>query len=338
MHLTINEISVLIDTWNGWYLLSHDEKLLSDHSENKIRIIITPFSSKFMTEEIKKDLLDYTDDLKYEDGRFEIGFNFEASEHQTEDILKAIKPILEKTEGSEFEYINAMKFTEENLPEEDAKDSQLNENIRNEIEKYIQMQKQEKKAEDTDNPKTGEEPDNAQEKAVDIPMPYNSIIIKGKINNDYIDINEILHNDLPIEQQEVFLEASRLYETVLRNFDTEKSNDNQLSFECTDEAESALASLHLGTCLDFGKVEYKGKVVKCACLPEELAAVISFVRYRKQFSLFDNPLLGRLKARKKRLKEAQKALVKKSCSCLLFAFSIFLFMVFIWLIMNKPKH
>ncbi|MCE1245172.1 MAG: hypothetical protein LWY06_00860 [Firmicutes bacterium] len=350
MHLTINEISHLLDTWNGWYLLSHDENFLSSHSDNEVKIIISPFDSKKIDEKTKNDLIDYTDSVKFEDGIFEIDFTFSAYEHQTSDILKALKPVMEKSQGSKLEIINAMRFTEEDLPEEEAPEKQLDDNMKSEIKKFLNKQKSpdEEKAEKEGKPDVQEEKkekeeinesetqENKDDDAPTVP-PLNSICLQGIINTDYIDISEILHNDKPMEKQELFLEASRLYETIERSLNSGKPEDGQYRYECLDESEAALTSLYLGTSLDFGKTDYAGKQIKCVCMPEEIAAAVSFIRYRNEFQLFNNPFLKRLKARKKRAKEIHRELLKKSCSCLLFSFSILLF-VLLWLIISRPKH
>jgi hypothetical protein len=332
MHLTQNEIVSVINTWNEWYLLSHDENLLSEHSDSEVKIFVNPFDKKRLTEETMHDLKEYTDRINYTNNSFEINFTFSAMDHQASDIFKALKPVLEKSIGSEIEITNAMRFIEKGLPPESDDESNLNEELKAELKKYLDKQK-EQKDDQTNDPDSSEETGKAEQEE----MPYNSLEIKGTIKTDYIDIKEILHNNKTFDKIEIFLEASRLFETIERNHSEDQAATGKTDFECHDEAEAALASLHLGKTLDFGKAEYSGKLLKCSCLAEELAGIITFVRYRNDFELFSNPLLKRLKDRNKRAKEAQRALMKKSCSCFLYIFAILLF-ILLWMLFNKPKH
>jgi hypothetical protein len=118
MQLTYDEITYLLKTWNSWYLIEHDSYLKSEFSENGVRIKISPFDPGKIPENVLEDLREYTDHLEIDEPEeFAIDFFFPAWEHQPDEIINALKPVLEMASGAQIEIRNFMDFLEENVPD-----------------------------------------------------------------------------------------------------------------------------------------------------------------------------------------------------------------------------
>lgn len=322
MKLTINEIVSLLETWNSWYLLQHDDYLKSEYSDNQVRITISPFEGDELEQAIVDDLRSYTDEVHLEED-FEIEFFFAAWEHQSDEIFKAIKPVLDLAQGSNIEIINRMKFTETDLPDEEEISGMLDTEIQRQIQKY-----REESGEGIVL-KTGDEEKPPPEKI------YNEIKIRGIIQHDHIEIEEILHNNEPFPDISTFLEASRLYETIKQNFEPPSGVAGTSPFACNDEQEAAMVSLFLGSSTDFRPRIVQGNTIMTGASPEELATVVSFVRYRDQLSLFRNPYQQHLRyKRKKQIKSTRKMLFR-SCSCFIAVVISALILLIWWYVTRK---
>jgi len=167
-------------------------------------------------------------------------------------------------------------------------------------------------------------------------LPFNEIVVSGKISANYIEVEEITFNDEPFPDPDIFLEAARLFETVDRNFKAPESSKDLNPYECASESEAALVSLYLGTAADSRPQELDERTIKTGVQPEELAATISFVRYRETFHLFNNPLIKRLRMKRKVRKEMVRSLYRKACSCLFYAILIIFFLL-MWLLLSQKK-
>ena len=365
MHLTPNEIVYLLKTWNGWYLTSHDEYLNSNFSDNELSITIEPFQTDKISEEVEDDLRDYTDDIDLQDpNRFKIGFLFSAKDQQPDIVFKSLKPIFEKAVGSKIEISNTMKFIELDLPEESEVTDQVDKTIKEAIDKYKalnppendepeELKEEDREKENTlkDNEADKDEADSSEdeekEQADDVEesseedtpddeVLRNSILISGIIDNDYIDIDKILHNGEEFENLDLFREAARVYETVDRNFKEPEKHGDMNPYECADESEAAQVSLFLGTTTDHRPQSVEGTTLYTGAYPEELAAIISYVRYKKVFKLFSNPYIERLRAKRKMSKAMVQKFYRQSCSCIMLAMMTILFLI-LWFILSSKK-
>lgn len=350
MHLTVNEIIYLLKTWNSWYLVSHDENINSEYSDNETAITISPFDVSKITDEIREDLLDYTDDLDLTNpDMFKVSFLFSAKDHQPDQIFKAIRAILEKSIGSTIKIINKMEFIETDLPDESLLHEQMDERIREAINKYKGKKKEEEtKAESIEtssegkeanlysSEEAGDEKSELQEQITGEPVKiYNELFIRGIIQKDYIEVEELLHNEQELDSPNLLLEAARLYETVDRNFKEPDSREEINPYDCADESEAALVGLYLGTTTEYRPQRIDGKTIYSGAYPEELASIISFVRYKNRFKLFFNPYIERLRLKKKMSKAMAHKIYRQACSCIMFAMMVILFLLLWWIFTGK---
>lgn len=335
MHLTVNEIIYLLKTWNSWYLVSHDENINSEFSDNETTIVIEPFDVTKINEELEEDLKDYTDDLDLSDPHiFRISFLFSAKDHQPDQIFKSLKPIMEKAVGSTIKITNRMEFIETDLPDESLLHEQMDERIREAINKYKDLKEEEKKAEESAG--EGDETDETVgEKPDENAKIFNEIIINGIIRKDYIEVETLLHNEYEFESPDLFLEAARLYETVDRNFKEPESREEINPYDCADESEAALVGLYLGTTTEYRPQRIDGKTIYSGAYPDELASIISFLRYKNKFNLFSNPYIERLRLKKKMNKAKAQKIHWQACSCIMFALVLILCLLLWWVIFGR---
>ncbi|MCD4783510.1 MAG: hypothetical protein K8T10_06730 [Candidatus Eremiobacteraeota bacterium] len=358
MHLTINEIVYLLHTWNGWYLVAHDENLHSDYSDNHVRVNISPYDNSTIHDDVADDLEAYTDDVDFDDpDNFKIGFLFAAAEHQTNEIFNSLRPVIAGGEGADIEIINTMKFVEEDLPPEAEIEESLDPKTKDALKKYRARMK-EKEQEDEEEDEAGEEKagdeeeikadlmidggeaehdeaeeedrdeDEDEDKISEIELPENELIIRGTITREFIDVKEILHNGEVFPDLEIFLEAARLYETVARNFQEPESKKEMGTYECADDSEAAVVSLFVSTMSEHGSCKVDKKTIRTNTTAEELATVISYIRYREKMKMFKNPLVNRLRAKKNMQKNMMRKMSLKFCSCMFYALAIVLLIVF----------
>ena len=344
MHLTVNEIIYLLKTWNSWYLVSHDENINSEHSDNETTIVITPFDVTKINEELEEDLKDYTDDLDLSDpNTFRISFLFSAKDHQPDQIFKSLKAVMEKAVGSTITITNIMEFIETDLPDESLLHEQMDERIREAINKYKGMSKEEAEKDADESGATGEtrsEQQNedsalSEESSDEQIKVQNEIVISGIIHKEYIEVENLLHNGKEFESPNLILEAARLYETVDRNFKEPETREEINPYDCADESEAALVGLYLGTTTEFRPQRIDGKTIYSGAYPEELASIISYVRYKNQFDLFFNPYLERLRLKKKMRKAMAHKIYGQACSCIAFAVILILALLVLWVIFGK---
>ncbi len=343
MHLTVNEIIYLLKTWNSWYLVSHDENINSEFSDNETTIVVAPFDVTKINEELEEDLKDYTDDLDLSNPDvFKISFLFSAKDHQPDQIFKALKPVLEKAAGSTIKIVNRMEFVEMDLPDESLIHEQMDEKIREAINKYKGLGNEEKiEGNEKDLPgetvteDINEKVESSEEQQDEISKNFNEIILTGIIQKEYIEVEMLLHNGSAFESQELFLEAARLYETVDRNFKEPESREEINPYDCADESEAALVGLYLGTTTEYRPQRIDGKTIYCGAYPEELASIISYVRYKNKFNLFSNPFIERLRLKKKMSKAVAHKIYRQACSCIMFAMIVILFLLLWWIASGK---
>lgn len=348
MHLTINEIVYLLHTWNGWYLVAHDENLHSDHSENHVRITISPYDNSKISDDVIDDLETYTDDVDFDDpDKFQIGFLFTAAEHQANEIFNSMKLVIEGGVGSDIEINNTMKFVEEDLPPETDIEESLDHKTKDALKEYRERIKDKEEEEDeTGEEKNGDDEDSEVEQDEDddddddeiseMELPQNELIIRGTITREFIDISEILHNGETFPDLETFLEAARLYETVDRNFQEPESEKEMSTYECADDSEAAVVNLFISTMSGHGRCKIDNKTIKTNTTAEELATVISYIRYREKMKIFNNPFIKRLRAKKNVQKKMMRQMSLKFCSCFFYALAIVLLLVF-YFIWSKKK-
>lgn len=350
MHLTLKEIASLLKTWNGWYLISHDELLQSEYSDNKMQITINPCPVEKIPDEVMGDLENYTDYLhKDEPGVFGIDFVFSACEHQPDLVLKALKPVIDLSVDGEINIVNSMEFIEEGLPSEEEVDEELDERVKEVIRKY-----KDKPQEEGDSAGEGASPDSDrenEESKEDEPEStndeddfstgkdssnINKIEIRGIIKGDHIQVEEILHNNHPLEDVEHLIEASRLFDTVEMNFPEPDGVTKTSAYECNGETEAEQVKMYLATCSDYRLSKVEGSLLNTAASPEELASVISYVRYKDRFKLFSNPHLKKIRHMKAKQRMKTLDFYKKSCSCLFFGFIVILILIY-WLIITMKN-
>lgn len=307
MNLTIDEIANFLDTWNSWYLISHDGYLKSESSENGVEIEINPIETDKIDAEVISDLREYTDHLDVsQKGRFKISFLFAAYEHQAEEILRSIRPVMEMAEYSSIEIKNSMEFIDKDT---------------------LKMAKAKAEAKN--------------EKESDAPSPEpllrHEVIMRGEIQKDsVVKMEEILFNGESFPKLDTFMEASRLYDTVKRNYDPPASMSDMHPFECKGEEEAGDVSKILGDCTDFRQRLVRGNVIETAAMPEELAAVVSYTRYEEEFDLFPNPYADFIRERRSAdILAARQSLYR---SCTMFMTILFMGMaVLLWFLMKKGK-
>jgi hypothetical protein len=363
MHLTVNEIVNVIKCWDSWYLLQHDHDLLSRYSENTLEITIKPFDISKLSEQLLEDLKTYTD-MVFTDvpEEFRIKFVFPAYEYQPEEIFTSIKPVIGQAVKSKITINNIMNFLETDLPVEDELLTDMGTEVLKEVKKrkdekneiiasggaitpqVLQENKEDEKEEllpesiKQEDVQQDEEikKENEEESPGVVKPLHNEMTITGIIQNEYIEIDEINHNSQPFPDFSIFLEASRLFETVERNFSEESVEQGGIrKFNCVDANEAAMVSLELGTSSPFHPKITEGSIVETDAPAEDLAAVVSFIRYQKQFKLFSNPYEKRLNVKKKKQAQAMKALVGQACSCSILIMLIVMILILWWLMPKK---
>ncbi|MFP4498344.1 MAG: hypothetical protein ACLFQV_09060 [Vulcanimicrobiota bacterium] len=329
MKLTKNEIVYILKTWNAFYLLNHDANLNSDASENITQITITPCRTEIIREEVIEDLKSYTDYVDIKDNEFSIKFIFTASEHQPSEIFEAMKPVMEICEHSQITIKNSMEFIAGGLPSKEEVFEGFGEKVIDELDKLEDEKKVNKPEINSDIDPWG------------TPQQlHNELLIEGKISPEGIEINTFQHNHLPFEEIETFLEASRLYETIERNFQAGGSPMQTSPFQCASEEEAAMVSLYLGTATDLRARIVKGAVIETGATPEELASIVTIIRYQKKIQLFSNPYIERVRYKRKKESTQERKMLSKTlqttCSCLVFGL-ILAVIAILWVVTGKGK-
>ncbi len=332
VRLTVNEISYLLKTWNSFYLIEHDCFLDSEMSENGMDISISPFRCEDIPQPVLEDLKDYTDDVFLEEDRFKINFLFSAWDHQPDMVLKALKPVLNLAEGSKVEIINYMDFIEKDLPEVEDEETEkdptlLSSDPQKACSKYW---RKEKDAEDTKEEPSSTPPKEELKNKGEVSPLHNEIRIEGVWKDDNLEVEKITHNGKEIDIP-MLLEASRLYETIERNHTTPTSPTQTFPFKCSDENEAKLASLLMGMVTRYKIKTIDGAILNSNASGEELASIITYIRYGGKLKLFFNPYWRRvIKKRKEEIQETHKIL-QKSCSLFFFGFMALLLLIIWWL-------
>lgn len=285
MNLTFDETVSFIHTWNSWYLIQHDGYLHSEWSSNGVEIAISPPPPGGIPEEVMNDLKDYTDDVEAGSGRFFIAFGFSACDHQAKEIFQALEPILNASARSAIEIVNFMQFNVTGLPA------------------------------------SGESSDgeNGTGEASPAPLPpRKELVMKGIIGEGCIDGLEIWHGGEDFSGAGLFLQASRLFAQIERDFKHPKGIADTNPYQCESEEEAEEVSRILGEATDFRPRLVRKSVIETGATPEELAAAVSFVRHREMFDLFPNPAGETLREkRRKDIQEARESL-HRSCSVVTF--------------------
>jgi hypothetical protein len=344
MHLTINEIVYLIKIWNSWYLLEHDSNLNSHHSENGMDISISPIETTAISPETIEDLKSYTENINLEEtDKFKIDFLFMAADHQPEEIFDALKPVINKALDSEVNIVNFMDFIETNLPPEENLDKDSSKLLTEYREKSAE------ETEDKDEQETeiifednNEEQEvatqdvNEKNKVEELEKLHNELKIKGIIRREYIEVTEILHNDRPFPDLNLFLEASRLYETIERNTEEQFEENKENTFQCSSPEEARMVEVYLATTTDLPPKIVDSSLIETLASPEDLATVVTYVRYNGTFKLFNNPYLGRLRHKRKEQAQAMRKMVMRSCSCFMYII-LFAIMLFIWWLLFRNQ-
>lgn len=373
MHLTTNELTTMIKTWNCWYLTVHDEDVESVFSDNIMKIMISPCNTALLDEDLIADLEEYSGNLIIKEGEScSAVFRFYGGEHQPEQVLKAIKPLIDKSAGSIITIENSMEFTETILPDENENVTTEDKRILETIEAYQKLKSKSKEdsvdscsekdpthcpeenskpsPEDDNNSNAQDPPENQMDLSQNqnneegnsdcensLPsLPVNKLTIRGKIHSQYIDVESILHNDEPFPEIDLFLEASRLFDTIKRSIEELKTEEvREYPFECANEEECSLVKLFLGTA-SHRRHSQNENILTTDALPEELAGVVTYIRYRKKFNLFNNPFLKGLRIKKRSNSRSRAKLILKACSCL-FIGGVLIIALIIWLIIITKK-
>jgi hypothetical protein len=357
MHLTINEIVYLIKTWNSWYLVEHDSNLNSHFSENGMKVAISPFDVKNIPGEVIGDLKSYTENIDMETpGEFRIDFLFLASDHQPGEICEALKPVLNLAVDSECTLLNFMDFIETDLPREQDEEDEFDAKTRELLKEYREKAKQqaengnspeepgEEESEElvsvegldeeseTEDEETEDEETEDEETDGDVKKLHNELTIKGIIRREYVEVTEVLHNGKPLENLPLFLEASRLFETIERNFHDEYEENKENTFQCSSPEEARMVEVYLATSTDLPPKVVDDSIIQTLASPEDLAAVVTYVRYKQEFQLFQNPYLNRLRLKRKEQVRMMREMMTRSCSCLMYAVLLLVLFVLGWLI------
>lgn len=294
----------------------------SEWSENAVSIRIEPMEADKIDEDVIADLDDYTDyqDLD-EEGVYKIEFVFSAFDHQSGEIFKAVRPVIDLAEGSEIVIKNRMDFIAGDILDEV-----------NAAGGEIEQGESEESTEDNASQKCRDKA--AGEK--NVPHGCNEVVIRGTIGRNGIEIDEILHNDEPFPNLDEFLEASRLYETIEMNFEIPAGVTDIQPLECNNEEEALEVNRVLKETTDFRPRMVKGKVLETGAMPDELAGAMSVVRYREKIKLFDNPDIEQLRVKRRQEIVNARGSLYRSCLMFFIAAMAALAMLVLWLLRKKP--
>lgn len=315
MNLTFDETANLISTFNSWYLLEHDSYLNSQWSENRFTMEIPGFRADALSDEVIQNLKDYTDFFNPKEDSFHISFVFEACDHQAREIFDALSPVLDKAHGKKILITNTMEFTQTDI----YNDPEVI-RLKNEIHELAE--------------KHGAEtiPEKEKEKEKTPGENIYKLSLEGIIeNNGEISSVAVLFQDGPFPSFELFSEASRLFSTIKYNFEPPKGVAGTNPFECRDEEEAKNASRLLGETTDFRPRLARENILETGASPEELAAVITYLRYKDSFSLFANPDSSYLQLKRKADILATRQSLHRSCQMLLFLLLGVATVLYLWL-------